>query len=179
MSVDSISIHTSRHYGYSEVGSKAVRFVKASRGQNISLLSMIKNDGNAGYMVHQGPINSTILADFLEKNLSMTPNGVPKPVLILDNVKFHHSPIIKEICDRKRVTITYLPAYSPQLNAIEEYFSIVKSKYNGNQGPKNTLDQIKDILDVSIMTINLTTYQNLYDNMRKWVEKALAGQIFI
>ena len=92
-------------------------------------------------------------------------------------MKFHKSQIVKDVCERKRVIIKYLPAYSPQLNSIEEYFSIVKSRYTSLNGAKNTFNQIRDSIEIAMFTVEYGIYQNLYANMRNWVRRALAGEL--
>ena len=78
---------------------------------------------------------------------------------------------------KKRVIIKYLPAYLPQLNSIEEYFSIVKSRYTSLNGAKNTFNQIRDSIEIAMFTVEYGIYQNLYANMRNWVRRALAGEL--
>ncbi len=172
------SRHTQRHYGYSPVNVKAVKFVQGSRGQNKSLLAMIKKSGVVAHRMYEGAVNRTLLAEFLEDNLTTTPLGEPQPTLVMDNVKFHHSPETKEVCQRKRVLIKYLPAYSPHLNPIEQFFSIVKARFHSERSPKNTFLQIRECVDRAILTIEDLIYINLFREMRKWVEKARAGEMF-
>lgn len=171
--------HTSRAYGYSPVNQKAVKFVNGNRGNNISLLCMIKINGSAQYEIHNGAINAQILTNFLQNKLAEYTTGNKPTTLILDNVRFHHSQIVKEICKSKRVSIKYLPAYSPQLNPIEEFFSTVKSRYHAQNGPKNTFAKIKSSIKVSIFSIEQHIYFNLFANMRRWIDKAVACELFI
>ena len=47
-------------------------------------------------------------------------------VLVLDNVRFHHCAEIKTFLKSLNVEIMYFPAYSPDLNPIENVFSCIK-----------------------------------------------------
>ena len=171
--------HTCRHYGYSPVNTKAVKFVRGGRGQNKSLLAMIRNNGPMAHIMVEGAVNRLILADFLEQYLPTTPSDQLRPTLVMDNVKFHHSAEIKEVCARKRVLIQYLPAYSPHLNPIEQFFSVVKSRFSADRSAKNTFIQIKECVERAIFTIEDHIFLNLFREMRKWTAKAAAGELFL
>ena len=119
----------------------AVKFVTGNRVSNIGLLCMIKVKGAAIYEIHTGAINSEILTQFLENNQKVNNNN-SRTTVVIDNVRFHHSQIVKNIYNRKNVPIRYLPAYSPQLNPIEEFFSVVKARYNDQRSPKRTFEEI-------------------------------------
>lgn len=56
----------------------------------------------------------------------------------MDNASFHHSVKVKKMCQDAGVRLIYLPAYSPDLNPIEEFFADPKARikrewvaYNG------------------------------------------------
>lgn len=45
---------------------------------------------------------------------------------MMDNTSWHHLERIRKICADAAVRLEYLPPYSPDLNPIEEYFSVLK-----------------------------------------------------
>jgi putative transposase len=50
-------------------------------------------------------------------------------VVVLDNAGFHHARLVRETVpelQRQRVYLYYLPPYSPELNAIERLFRVIK-----------------------------------------------------
>jgi transposase len=51
-------------------------------------------------------------------------------VVLLDNVSFHHSKVVKELFVSKGIEALYTPPYSPWFNPIELCFSIVKRAYS-------------------------------------------------
>ena len=61
----------------------------------------------------------------------------PKTVILLDNVRFHHSKIAKEIANIKDWYLLFVPPYSPRFNPIEGIFSIVKRHFYKD----NTIDE--------------------------------------
>lgn len=50
-------------------------------------------------------------------------------VLLLDNVRFHHSAQVKELAEQRGWTLLYTPPYSPWFNPIERVFALVKRHY--------------------------------------------------
>ena len=69
-------------------------------------------------------------------------------VLIMDNVRFHHSNDVKLWCDRKNIIIKYLQPYSPEVNLIENVFSTIKSRYSAIRPP--LLQQIQWLKNISV-----------------------------
>ena len=50
-------------------------------------------------------------------------------IILIDNVRFHHSKEIKSYAKTKNWDLLYIPPYSPWFNPIENIFSMVKNKY--------------------------------------------------
>lgn len=47
----------------------------------------------------------------------------------MDNARMHHAAIVKEKIKALNRQVRYIPAYSPQLNPIENIFSEIKVHY--------------------------------------------------
>lgn len=173
------NFHTSRHFGYSTVNQKAVKNITGNRGQNTSLLSVISNSGCEASRIFRGAVNTQRLVDFIQEELREFPTNEPKKTLILDNVRFHHSPEVKEACIRKNLNILFLPPYSPQLNPIEEFFGIIKSFYKRSTAPKTTFEEMSRKINAAIFQVEFQNFRNLFRKMREWVDIALNGRPFI
>jgi transposase len=46
--------------------------------------------------------------------------------IIMDNASFHRKTQLKELCDKAKVNLLFLPAYSPDLNPIEKSWANMK-----------------------------------------------------
>ena len=57
----------------------------------------------------------------------MIPQLQPGDIIIVDNATFHKGESIREIIENARCEIWYLPAYSPDLNKIENWWSVLKT----------------------------------------------------
>jgi transposase len=173
------SLHTSRYYGYAPKNEKAYITVKGNRGKNVSLLCMIGLEGVLGYKVVTGSINSHILVEFMKDKIINNERFTGNNVLIMDNVKFHHSSVVKNICNVNNITIKHMPPYSPQLNPIEEFFSSLKSRYSSIiPKPKDGKSIINNI-NALIHDIQNQNNSGIYRNLRTWIEKGLSRHPFI
>ena len=75
------------------------------------------------YRIFKGVCNAAILQDFLEHLVFPWFAGLTRithrRIAIMDNVRFHHSQIVKDVFTGD-VVQKFLPPYSSQLNPIEE-----------------------------------------------------------
>lgn len=78
----------------------------------------------------QGGVNADTFQNFLEERLSTSLypfNGTsPRSIVILDNAAIHHTGGVVDLLENLGVLIYFLPAYSLDMNPIEELFSKVK-----------------------------------------------------
>ena len=66
-------------------------------------------------------------------------------VIIMDNASFHRKKILYELCNNanKNLRLIFLPPYSPELNPIEKYWSILKRKIEKfNKNNKGFIEKI-------------------------------------
>lgn len=116
----------SQAYGWSKSTSRAVCYEKASRGSNISLLSAVRETGLVAYHLYEKAVNNLRFIDFIEKKLAPTLKA--GDVVIMDNVSFHKKENVRIAIEKVGATVRFTPPYSPQFNAIEEVFSLLKQK---------------------------------------------------
>lgn len=91
------------------------------RCERVNLISSITNQGKVRFMVYRKTMNSSTLLKFLKRLIKDTDRKI---FLILDNLKVHHSGIVKEwVEDHKEdIELFFLPSYSPELNP-DEYLN--------------------------------------------------------
>lgn len=123
------NLHESINYGYSAVGEDAIAYLNKSRGKNNSVCALISIAGVQHHRRISGAYNTEEFIQFLRE---CTDKGIfsNEVVLVYDNVAFHRSEQVKNYLRSLGVQIMHLPAYSPDLNPIENFFSVVKSKFN-------------------------------------------------
>ena len=86
--------------------------------------------------------------------------------IVLDNYSVHHSAYIEQVAEILNINLIFLPAYSPDLNPIEDVWRIIK-KYVSNKFIKSG----KDIVNLYISKFyEEVKNSSLYDN---WLNEFL------
>ncbi|XP_065684209.1 uncharacterized protein LOC136096630 [Hydra vulgaris] len=161
------NVHTNSTYGYSLRGAPAI------------LQSLANRVGVLAYETKTGGWNADSFCTFLTTMMApaIRNANVEAPVLVMDNCKFHWSLSVRQILASHGIAIKYLPAYTPQLNAIEEFFSSLKHTYKQGERPRNTdevIRKLKNIMDTT--EFNIVPF---YNHMRSYINQALARQPFL
>ncbi|KAG0441634.1 hypothetical protein DMUE_0898 [Dictyocoela muelleri] len=173
-----INLKQSRNYGYSPKNTKAVKIVKNSRGKNVSCMIAIKKSGIITYQIEDGSFNGDTFINFIENNLLLHFQNNRNDILVMDNCSFHHRRDVIALLENKNINIRFLPAYSPQLNPIEEYFGHFKSKLSSFR----TLPANSEVLKkraTDILNNENINFAGWFFNMRKYIDSALSRQPFI
>jgi len=112
-------------------------------GQRLSLnmISTITNQGKVRFMTYKGTMNSDMLIKFLTR---LTKDKNKKIYLILDNLKVHHSKLVKQWEEKNiaKIALFFLPSYSPEINPDEYLNCDLKYGLSQKAMPKND-EQLK------------------------------------
>lgn len=87
-------------------------------------------DGTVLSHVFRGPIDATVFEGFIAQLLQhceIWPE--PKSVLVMNNISFHHSERLAQMCADAGLKLVYLPHCSPDINPIEEFFAKLKGSF--------------------------------------------------
>lgn len=121
-----------RKYGYSMRGRPPRSHNFLVRGERISVITAMNEDGITAMKFVRGTVNGDTFIDFIERDLlpTLMPfDGInPNSVVILDNCSVHHVSGVVSMITEIGALVHFLPPYSPDLNPIEECFSKVKSQ---------------------------------------------------
>ena len=99
-----------------------------------SILPALSLDGILHVEVLDHAINGANFLSFVEGLLDrMQPWPLLNSVLIMDNAAIHRVEGVREMVEARGSRLVYLPAYSPDLNPIEEAFSSIKAWLRGNR----------------------------------------------
>ncbi len=90
------------------------------RCKRVNLISTVTNQGKVRFMVYEDKMNSDTLIKFMKRLIE---DSGRKVFLILDNLKVHHSYIVKDWLEKHKdqIELFFLPSYSPELNPDENY----------------------------------------------------------
>jgi len=100
--------------------------VTGNRG-NICLSSAISPAGRMVFRIEKGTVNSKTFVDFLKQ--IMNNHRWRKIIVITDNYPAHNSAYVKNFIEqnKNKVTVYYLPTYSPDLNPDEDVWKYLKN----------------------------------------------------
>jgi hypothetical protein len=92
-------------------------------------------DGYIAWEVYQDSFTKRRFNAFVRQDLLPIMKPFPEAcsVLIMDNHSIHHSEELSEMCMEAGIVLLYLPAYSPDMNPIEQSFSQLKAWMRKNQ----------------------------------------------
>jgi transposase len=92
--------------------------------KTISLVAGLRHDGIVAPFVIDGPINGRVFLAYIEQCLA--PTLAHGDIVIMDNLRTHKVAGVMEAIEAADATALFLPAYSPDLNPIEQVFSKLK-----------------------------------------------------
>jgi len=122
-SAQRISVRTARVWSLG----KPVRRVNSER-INANVFGFYAIDGVSASMF-PGSSKASDMCAFLDAVRAA--NGERKVVIVLDNGRIHHSRTVVEHAARLKITLVFLPPYSPQFNPIEFIWKTIKSRISG------------------------------------------------
>jgi transposase len=109
---------------WSAVGERAHCSTLRNRGKNVTLLSCMSIGGMGPSLAVTGAVDATVFETYLQRVL--LPSLSPGQIVVMDNLPAHKVEGVRELIEGAGCELLYLPAYSPELNPIEEAFSKIK-----------------------------------------------------
>ena len=96
------------------------------------LIGVLNYETGAVYVEENDSYDAQTFLGFLYRVLEVYPKG--KIVMILDNARIHHAMLLKEFlaANSQRLTLMFLPPYSPKLNIIEGLWGWLKDSVVNN-----------------------------------------------
>ena len=102
----------------------------------LSMIATVTNQGKTRWMIIDDAVDADKLIEFLA---ALIKDAGKKVFLILDNLRVHHSKIVKAcVAERQaQIELFYLPSYSPELNPEERLNADLKQEM-GKRVPVRT-----------------------------------------
>jgi transposase len=96
------------------------------------LIGVLNYETGKIYIEEHDKYNAEVFLSYLKNVVNLYPKG--KIVIILDNARIHHAKLLNEFLNehKDRLTLVFLPPYSPNLNMIEELWGWLKSSVINN-----------------------------------------------
>ena len=112
-------------FGRSPRGSRAHGAAPRNRGVNRTLVAALTYDGPGPGLLFDGPIDGDRFSAYVRHVLA--PSLKAGQIVALDNLRAHHRDDVRAAIEARGAALWFLPAYSPDLNPIEEGFSKLKA----------------------------------------------------
>ena len=118
--VDETGVTTNmvRRCGRSPKGCRLVCKVPHGHWRMTTFIAGLRHDKITAPMTLDGPMNGEMFKAWVENFLA--PVLKRRDIVFMDNLPCHKSPVIREIIEARGAFLRYLPAYSPDLNPIEQ-----------------------------------------------------------
>ncbi len=153
--------------GYSPKGKTPVVRQTAKR-ERINMISSITNQGQVRFMFYRDNMNSKRLIEFMRR---LSKDAGRKVFLILDNLKVHHSKVVKDWLEenKEKIEVFYLPSYSPELNPDEYLNNNLKGRVHSGERA-STAKQLE-----SKARKHMRHLQNKHGKVKKFFEHPCAA----
>jgi transposase len=161
--VDEMGVHTSLAplYGYSRKGERVRLEVPRNRGKNTTLLASMTILGGMGEtMAVEGSTDKGVFEAYIERALAPTLEA--GQLVIMDNLPAHKPDRVRELIEERGCELIYLPAYSPDLNPIEEAFSKIKAMLRRVRA--RTKEALVDALGEALSAVSAQDARGYFDH---------------
>ena len=109
-------------HGYAQKGKRLYARQTNVQRHNFTCIMGLTSRGVTPYYLTRGSVNTSKFVDFLD-SLS----ELPQKYVLMDNVAFHHSKLVRDKLDALGKRSLFIPPYSPEFNPIENLFSKLKN----------------------------------------------------
>ena len=151
-----------REYGRALRGKKVYDKISGKKYHRINIVAGKCGDKIISPLVYEKVMDS----EFFEKWFKemFLKEVKENKVIIMDNATFHRKSRLYDLCKNanKNLRLIFLPPYSPQLNPIEKYWSILKKNL------KNLIKMINALKNLFINFFKLHYYKFRFYRMVKW-----------
>ena len=113
-----------RTHGRCARGERLVAKAPFGRWRTLTFLAALRCDGLTAPCVIDGPINGASFRAYVEQ--ALVPVLAPGDV-IMDNLRSHKGHAVRAAIRAAKAKLFFLPAYSPDLNPIEQAFAKMKT----------------------------------------------------
>ena len=114
-----------RRYGWGPKGERLVDAAPHGHWCTTTLIAGLRASGVVAPLVLDGPLTGRIFRAYVEQFLA--PALALGDVVVMDNLPIHKVAGVREAIRAVGASILYLPAYSPDLNPIEQLFAKLKA----------------------------------------------------
>ena len=110
--------------GWATRGQRLRDHVPHGRWKTLTFIAALRHDRLTAPCLFDGPINGESFCAYVEQIL--LPTLQPNDIVVMDNLGSHKSTGVRKAIRSAGARLLFLPAYSPDLNPIEQVFAKLK-----------------------------------------------------
>lgn len=114
-----------RRYGRAPQGERLVCKIPHGHWKTSTFIAALRHDRVTAPLVLDGAMTGVIFKAYVEQVLAPTLKN--NDIVFMDNVSVHKVDGVEQAIEARGASVCYLPAYSPDLNPIEQFFAKLKS----------------------------------------------------
>jgi transposase len=119
------STNMTPRYGRCERGKRLLAYTPFGHWKTTTFVAALRHDRITAPCVFDGSINGETFLAYVEQALA--PTLSPGDIVIMDNLGSHKVAGVREAIEAAGATQRFLPAYSPDLDPIEQVFAKLKN----------------------------------------------------
>jgi transposase len=120
------STNMARRTGWASRGERLVSAVPHGHWKTTTFVAALRQDGLVAPLVIDGPMNGATFLAYIRHVL--VPTLRPGQIVMLDNLSSHKVAGVRQAVEATGAALVPLPAYSPDLNPIEQAFAKLKNR---------------------------------------------------
>jgi transposase len=149
--IDETAVTTkmTRLYGRAPLGERLVAKVPHGHWKTLTLVGALRVDGVTAPYVIDGAMDGRSFLAYVEQVL--VPTLKKRDIVFMDNLRPHKVVGVRQAIEAAGAELRYLPAYSPDLNPIENAYAKIKSDLR--KGAARTVDTLWKLVGRSVKAI--------------------------
>jgi transposase len=149
-----------RRHGWGPKGDRLVDAAPHGHWRATTFVAGLRSTGLTAPLVLDGPLSGKAFRAYVEQFLA--PTLSPGDVVVMDNLAAHKVAGVRDAIAAVGASILYLPAYSPDLNPIEQIFAKLKALLR--KATARTRETLWTIIGQLLHTFSPTECQNYLAN---------------
>jgi transposase len=140
------STNMTPRYGRCERGKRLIAHTPFGHWKTTTFLAALRYDGVTAPCVFDGPINGARFLAYVEQML--VPTLSPGEIVLMDNLGSHKRAGVRKAIEAAGAAVCFLPAYSPDLDPIEQVFAKLKNTLR--KMARRTVDALWDAIGIAL-----------------------------
>jgi transposase len=132
-------------------GKRAWGQVPWGHWKRLTVIGALARDGLLASMSIAAATSTAVFKAFVEQVLAPALRDRPDAILVMDNLAAHKAEAVRKALDAAGIAYRYLPAYSPDLNPIEQAWSKLKTRLRARAA--RTVEALETELGPALATI--------------------------